>query len=123
MNKLYDKVICHKGLYDSTYTTVIELWKNTLAFEDASRNQLNEIVEGSKDDKLDKEVSQHTLPFQITIRDPNKCKTKGRPRVCNRIPTGMQASQAETQKQSRTCGNCKLKGHYASTCKNPPASV
>lgn len=113
---------CHRELYDPTYTTITELWKNVFNFEDARQDQLNKDAETSKDVGLMNEVSQITLPSQITIRDPSRCKTKGRPRVCNKIPTGMQASQIEAQKQLITCSNCKMKGHYASTCKNPPGS-
>ncbi|KAL6558720.1 hypothetical protein OROMI_019070 [Orobanche minor] len=122
MNKLYDKVICHTELYDLTCTTIKELWKAVLNFEDAHQDQLNEDVETNNNVRLMNGDSQTTLPSQITIRDPSRCKTKGRPRVCSRILTGMQASQIEAQKQIRTCKNCKMKGHYASTCKNPPAS-
>ncbi|KAK1361125.1 hypothetical protein POM88_045599 [Heracleum sosnowskyi] len=87
MDKLYDKVICHRELYDPNYTIVTELWKTVFNFEDARRDQLNKDAETSKNVGLMNEVSQITLPPQIIIRD-----TKGRPRVCNRIPTGMQAS-------------------------------
>ncbi|KAK8946704.1 Protein FAR1-RELATED SEQUENCE 5 [Platanthera zijinensis] len=52
----------------------------------------------------------------ISIRDPLKVKTKGRPKLASRIIAGIETSQAIAKQ--RTCGSCGEKGHYATTCPN-----
>lgn len=49
LNKLYVKVLCHRELYDPTYTTRIDLWKTVSNFEDVYEAQLNEDAKTNKD--------------------------------------------------------------------------
>ncbi|GAV71422.1 SWIM domain-containing protein [Cephalotus follicularis] len=50
----------------------------------------------------------------ISIRDPQVVRTKGRPKIASRIPSGQTNSQKE--KKRRTCSICLEKGHYMTTC-------
>ncbi|GKV07465.1 hypothetical protein SLEP1_g19242 [Rubroshorea leprosula] len=61
-------------------------------------------------------ISQGAISSNITIRDPERAKTKGRPRELGRIPSGKQVSQKASQSRTRTCSMCGIKGHDARTC-------
>ncbi|XP_039127221.1 protein FAR1-RELATED SEQUENCE 5-like [Dioscorea cayenensis subsp. rotundata] len=50
----------------------------------------------------------------ISILDPKRVKSKGRPKVNTRIKSGIDI-QLSLQKK-RTCSRCGRKGHYMSTC-------
>ncbi|GKV05164.1 hypothetical protein SLEP1_g17206 [Rubroshorea leprosula] len=61
-------------------------------------------------------ISQGAISSNITIRDLERAKTKGRPRELGRIPSGKQVSQKASQARMRTCSMCGIKGHDARTC-------
>ncbi|XP_039118702.1 uncharacterized protein LOC120254721 [Dioscorea cayenensis subsp. rotundata] len=50
----------------------------------------------------------------ISILDPKRVKSKGRPKVNTSIKSGIDI-QLSLQKK-RTCSRCGRKGHYMSTC-------
>lgn len=76
---------------------------------------LIEEEQSSKVTEVGNEVSYASNISQITIRDPSKCRTKGRPKVARRILSGKQASQI--QAKPRTCKKCNGTGHYSKNCK------
>ncbi|KAK1381674.1 hypothetical protein POM88_019409 [Heracleum sosnowskyi] len=65
-----------------------------------------DIVEAKLEDTITvTEVGNQVTPMshtsQITIRDPSKCKTKGRPKVAKGILSGKQASQVQTKSREK----------------------
>ncbi|KAK1365826.1 hypothetical protein POM88_041387 [Heracleum sosnowskyi] len=57
-----------------------------------------------------------TVMSNVTIRDPSKCKTKGRPKKATRIPSGIHVAQSQTTTKKCTCKTCGETGHDARTC-------
>ena len=110
LNKVYEKVICHRELYEQLKNTIHESLKRVHEIEKIqmlpllTNNVESSTAEGSQATQLN-----------FTIRDPAKCKTKGRPKIASRIPTGMQ--EAQDLKQKKNCNLCGQTGHYRSTCK------
>ncbi|GLT35468.1 hypothetical protein SLA2020_099170 [Shorea laevis] len=108
LDEMYEKAIKHRDLYNAIATVLDDLMKQFgsiwMEQEELSIDQSEQVI------------SQVALSTNITIRDPTKAKTKGRPKEATRIPSEKQVSQAEAQKRSRTCGVCHDKGHDIRTC-------
>lgn len=111
LNRLYEKVICRRDLYEAIGKDLQE-WRKKI--EETEKIQMSSVLIENVESNIDGRGSQAPI-LNFTIRDPAKCKTKGRPRNASRIPTGMQESQ--DSKQKRNCSSCGQKGHYKSTCK------
>ncbi|KAK1383319.1 hypothetical protein POM88_021054 [Heracleum sosnowskyi] len=56
-----------------------------------------------------------TIMSNVTIRDPSKFKTKGRPKKATRIPSGIHVAQSQTTTKKHTCKTCGETGHNART--------
>ena len=110
LNKVYEKVICHMELYEELKNKIHESLKR---IDEIEKIQLSPLLTNNVESSTE-EGSQATQ-LNFTIRDSAKCKTKGRPKIASRIPTGMQ--EAQDLKQKRNCNLCGQIGHYRSTCK------
>ena len=118
------KVKCNKALEGAK---VSEVFHNEL---DAMLDEFVEKVENDQKQKAAEELGIYSneMPMssilvtkeqasQITIRDPDgPVKTKGRPTQVDRIKAGIEISQEKGIKKQRTCGFCKEKGHYITSC-------
>lgn len=107
LDEVHDEALNHPDIYNATIVLLEDLKKQIVNIK---KEQESEPIASTQ------VISEVALSTNITIRDPQKAKIKGRPKECTRIPSGKQVSQDETQKRLRCCGVCHEKGHDIRTC-------
>ncbi|GKV50645.1 hypothetical protein SLEP1_g57346 [Rubroshorea leprosula] len=110
---VHDQVVSHGKLY-TVATVVVEDLKRKLY---SIRKELEGLVtEQSEQDFGAQAISQDLISSNIDIRDPERFRTKGRPKELSRIPVGKQVSQNTAHIRRWTCSTCGIKGHDSRTC-------
>ncbi|KAK1399260.1 hypothetical protein POM88_009123 [Heracleum sosnowskyi] len=105
MDRLYDRVVRRREFLVAASNCLGNL------------SEQLDLIEKEQSDKFPEvgtEVSHVSNIPQITIRDPGKRITKGRPKVAKRILSGKQASQI--QAKPRACRKCNGIGHDSRNC-------
>lgn len=98
------KVICRRDPYEATGNEIKEWWKRIFEIEKATSPSLfHENVTRFIETNMTGESSQAPI-INFTVRDPTKCKIKGRPHNASRILTGMQQAQDAKQRACSLCG-------------------
>ncbi|CAG8767277.1 10402_t:CDS:2, partial [Ambispora leptoticha] len=83
--------------------------------EEADNNNLSDSKESSQGDSIsDKE--NYDPATEIQVRNPKKCKGKGRPPGTKRFKSSHKSSKS-VMKNQRRCKKCGNAGHYQKNCK------
>ncbi|GKV13908.1 hypothetical protein SLEP1_g24867 [Rubroshorea leprosula] len=108
--EVHEQAIGHRDQYNAMVPLLEDMMKQL--------DRVNKQYEGLvlEQNASTSAISQGAILSNITIRDPERAKTKGRPRELGRIPFGKQVSQKASQARTRTCSMCDIKGHDARTC-------
>ncbi|GLT56020.1 hypothetical protein SLA2020_290940 [Shorea laevis] len=113
LDEVCERAIKDRVLYNSTIVILEDLMKK-LGIIGTTRDGPS--VEQHEQVSSTQVVSEGVPSTNLTIWDPEKANTNGRPKEATRIPLVEEVLQAEAQKRPRTCGVCHDKGHNSRTC-------
>ncbi|CAG8542400.1 1955_t:CDS:2, partial [Racocetra fulgida] len=113
LHRMYKKVL-NKALDNhSKSQQLIKLLEEFI--EEADNNNLSDSKESSQGDSIsDKE--NYDPATEIQVRNPKKCKGKGRPPGTKRFKSSHKSSKS-VMKNQRRCKKCGNAGHYQKNCK------
>ncbi|XP_077223495.1 protein FAR1-RELATED SEQUENCE 5-like [Tasmannia lanceolata] len=116
----------HRWCLITKFQTLLDRFKDNNTLFKKVNETLDAWLLDSEKEMRDKEVdlansgSEVVTNFvsqgvEISIRDPQPVRTKGRPKVATRFKSPIEKSQSQP-KQIRRCKKCEEIGHYMTTC-------
>ncbi|KAK2972602.1 hypothetical protein RJ640_007071 [Escallonia rubra] len=95
----------------------VDSWLSSFLEKQTARKNEDNLIGGKMVSQVGSNtcISQVKTMNQISIRDPTApVKTKGRPKVANRLKSSIELAKEE--KKQRTCAYCHGKDHYQTGC-------
>ncbi|KAK1354471.1 hypothetical protein POM88_047727 [Heracleum sosnowskyi] len=108
IDRIFDKAVRRREFLVAATNCLDNLSEQIDVIEAKKYDIFTEVTEVSRQTTSTSQISQ------ITVRDPIKCKTKGRPKKATRILSGKQASQLQVK--TRLCRKCDGPGHDSRNC-------